>query len=240
MYARRSLSWNVSLLWAHTFSLKARKEACDTAGGFRSFQPSPLFSPVYREAALPLTCTWHHLSVYSLQSSRDQPVGTRGQDHIPPLHPPWSSHTLCCCALWSTPGPWSLWSYGWIFCCSLRTSRESQGKRAALSVPFCQQLASKIAPASLCLRVLASQNAVIPSLLSVWYLGKILRWESNSWVSNGHCYTLQGLPHAVWLRDNSSSPTASGLQQPQDRIWSCSNRHRLCGWAQPQVRPDCR
>lgn len=51
MYARRSLSWNVSLLWAHTFSLKARKEACDTAGGFRSFQPSPLFSPVYREAA---------------------------------------------------------------------------------------------------------------------------------------------------------------------------------------------
>lgn len=124
----------------------------------------------------PLTCIWRLLSVYSLQSSRDQPVGTRGQDRTPRLHPPWSSHTLYCCALWSTPGPWSLWSYGWIFCCSLRTSRESRGERAALrSVPFYQHLASKTASASLRLQILVSQKAVTPSVLPAWYLGKILR-----------------------------------------------------------------
>lgn len=183
---------------------------------------SEAFSPAHhsllckRSCSLsPLTCIWHHLSVYSLQSSRDQPLGTRGQDRIPPLHPPWSSHTLCCCALWSTPGPWSLWSYGWIFCCSLRTSRESQGERAALrSVPFCHQVAPKTASASLCLQILVSQKAIIPSILPVWYLGKNLRWASNSWVHKGHCYvTIQGHLHAVWLR--VTEPTLA-LPQLQD------------------------
>lgn len=52
-------------------------------------------------------------------------------------------------------------------------------------------------------------SRVIPSILSVWYLGKIVTWGSNSWVSSRYCCTLQGLPHIVWLRDNFSSPTAS-------------------------------
>lgn len=47
VHAHSSLSWSPLLSSAHTFNLKARKQAC----GFRSFQPSPLFSPTFREVA---------------------------------------------------------------------------------------------------------------------------------------------------------------------------------------------
>lgn len=43
-------------------------------------------------------------------------------------------------------------------------------------------------------------------LFPLYKIGKNLKWESNS---TRHCCTLQGLPPTVWLRDSSSSPTAS-------------------------------
>lgn len=64
--------------------------------------------------------------------------------------------------------------------------------------------------------------------MSVWNIGKILTWESNSWVSTRHCCTLQGLPTQS---GPETTPALSQLQQPQDGMWSCSKR----GWAQPQA-----
>lgn len=139
-------------------ALRPRNRSVTLQVALGASSPPTALSHVQRRCSVsPLTCTWHRLSVYSLQSSRDQPAGTRGQDHIPPLHPPWSSHTLCCCALWSTPGPWSLWSYGWIFCCSLRTSshegkEQHWGGYLSVNKQHLRQLQRPYASQSWCLR----------------------------------------------------------------------------------------
>lgn len=117
-----------------------------------------------------------------------------------------------------------------------------KGKKAALSVPFCQPLSSKTATASLCLWALASQKAVIPSKLPVWYLGKILRWESNSWVSNRHCYTCRDSPTQPGSETTPALPRSSG---PRTGCAAAAGGTDCAasgqrGWAQSQVRPDCR
>lgn len=56
-----------------------------------------------------------------------------------------------------------------------------------------------------------SQKVVIPSTLPIWYLGNILRWESNGCFHEGRCcVTMQRHLKALGHRTNSSSPTASG------------------------------
>lgn len=209
MHAHSSLSWNPLLCSAPMFSLKARKKVCDTAGGFRSFWPCVREVAIY--FPLPAFGT-----IFQFTVCRAAGISLLVQEArialLPFIHPGVPTHFVV--ALFEALLGLDLYGPMDGFFAAAWEHLESRGERAALrSVPFCQHLASKTASTSLRLQILASQKAVAPSILPVWYLGKILRWKSNGWVHKGHCYvTMHGHPHSLAQghRTNSSSPTASG------------------------------